>query len=270
MAWIQTFPFLTCSWKWWYLRAACLVRGPNFGILASSRAPLLSSYYTSAISALILFLYCTSGVEYLISSMVDTSSTNVIKGIKSCIAWECRMYSASVVLSTISVCSLLTHKIGQLAYMMKNPVHEYTLLGSIGSSCPMHQWSLHLRSTWCLLTSPASGLTLHIQYASSTTQSFLQQSHGTVLGQCWTEHIDAPWTGSLVSWCIGNSSFIPSNGKTVPAFCVFCQDLSWLCWHTMLLLICEICKIDDSPHQEWLTQLQFVSFFIFYLFNFNS
>ena len=47
-------------------------------------------------------------------------------GITSCIELDSAIYSFSVVLSAISVCSLLHHVIGHPAYIIRNPVRDNT------------------------------------------------------------------------------------------------------------------------------------------------
>ncbi len=55
-------------------------------------------------------------------------------GIRSQVDWDNAMYSASVVLRAISVCSLEDHRMGQFAKVITYPVRDFTEMGSWASS----------------------------------------------------------------------------------------------------------------------------------------
>ena len=68
---------------------------------------------TSVFGRLILIINDT----YLISSMIVIASR---------ISWINAVYSASIVLKSISVCNLLHHNIGHIAYVITYPVRNIT------------------------------------------------------------------------------------------------------------------------------------------------
>ena len=98
----------------------CFVLGLCFGTLANSSAPLLSSNN----------VHLSFRSAHGISSIFDNSIIVDLRGTNSLVAVDKAIYSASVVLSAISVCSLLAHAIGQFAYFMTYPVLDVTEIGS--------------------------------------------------------------------------------------------------------------------------------------------
>ena len=91
------FPLRTCSRKWWYLIAMCLVRGRIFGAATNSTHPLLSS---KTVECAVVF-----PVLSLVSFAI--SASNVCIGMISRIACDKVMYSASVVDNAISTPKVL-------------------------------------------------------------------------------------------------------------------------------------------------------------------
>ena len=98
----------------------CFVLGLFFGTLASSSAPLLSSK-----SANLMFKLAFGMFKIDLSSKI-----NSLRGRTSLAAVDNAMYSASVVLRAISVCSLLKYVIGQPAYLIMHPVLDLTEFSS--------------------------------------------------------------------------------------------------------------------------------------------
>jgi hypothetical protein len=78
-----------CDKKWWYFSAMCFVRGLILGDFTRSTQPLLSSKNVE----------CSSPVT------AASSSNKFFIGMRSRMAWDNAMYSASVVDKAISVCS---------------------------------------------------------------------------------------------------------------------------------------------------------------------
>ena len=97
----------------------CFVLGVNLGLSATLMQLWLSSRT----------LQKNLGSDLLIGKKSSSSFMRLRTGRTSCIAIERAMYSASVVLSAISVFSLLRQKIGHPAYEMKNPVQDKTTSG---------------------------------------------------------------------------------------------------------------------------------------------
>ena len=117
-------PLRTCSLKWWYLTAMCFVLGRFLGTLASSSQAVLSS------NILAWQFTSTSGMP----TASCTSLSNCFKWISSRHAVLSAMYSLSVVLRAISVCSLLAHSIGQPKYRITYPDRLTTDAGLSASS----------------------------------------------------------------------------------------------------------------------------------------
>ena len=68
------------------------------------------------------------------SSIPDSSFSISFIGISSLRLCDRAIYSASTVLSAISVCSLLVHSTGQFAYSITNPVLDLHIVGSFDIS----------------------------------------------------------------------------------------------------------------------------------------
>ena len=97
--------FWTNLRKWLYLIEICFVLGVNFGYSVTLMQVVLSSKTWQD----------TSGVGSCTGKTRDIFFIRNMKGTTSLIALDSAMYSASVVDSTISVCSLLLHNTGQPA-----------------------------------------------------------------------------------------------------------------------------------------------------------
>ena len=89
----------TCFRKWWYLIAICFVLGTNVGIYATLMQLFLSSNTLQRNYGFVLWR----------GKISPTSTIKFMNGITSLITWDRAMYSASVMLNAISVCSLLHH-----------------------------------------------------------------------------------------------------------------------------------------------------------------
>ena len=113
----------TCFLKWWYLIAICFVLGVNFEHSATLTQLLLSSNNLQWNSGLGLWRGRTS----------PTSTIKFMKGITYLIAWDRAMYSDSVVLNAISVCSLLHYVRGHPSYIIIKPVLYRTHSGLVWS-----------------------------------------------------------------------------------------------------------------------------------------
>ena len=87
----------TIDLKWWYFKFMCFVRGLNFGAVASSNAPLLSS---KAVHFIVGFSASNPSIRFA-SSLQNRINTFVVR-----IDCERQMYLASVVDKAISVCNL--------------------------------------------------------------------------------------------------------------------------------------------------------------------
>ncbi len=83
-------PLFTLSLKWWYLIPMCFVLCLNLGFVASSNAPLLSSNTFHEIVVMVAKR----------SSLVYSSETEFLNGIKSLMEWLKAIYLASVVKHT--------------------------------------------------------------------------------------------------------------------------------------------------------------------------
>ena len=92
----------------------CFVQGVNFGLFATVMQISLSSQTVQR------------NTGYLVNSPNNPSVSFMIprNGITSHIALERAMYLISVVLRSISVCSLLPQVIGHPAYIITNPVRD--------------------------------------------------------------------------------------------------------------------------------------------------
>ena len=112
--WISISLLSTNRRKWWYFNAMCLVLGVNFCVVAIAIHDWLSSHT----------LHRNVGGVIRSGNSAWSSFNNVMRGITSRRAVERAIYSASAVLSAISVWSLLDQKIGQFAYLITNPVLE--------------------------------------------------------------------------------------------------------------------------------------------------
>ena len=113
----------TCFQKRWYLIAMCFVLGVNFELSATMMQLLLSSNNLQWNFSLVLWRGKTS----------PTSTIKFMRGITSLIAWDRAMYSDSVVLKDISVCSLLHHVREHPAYSITKPVLDRTHSGLVWS-----------------------------------------------------------------------------------------------------------------------------------------
>ena len=113
----------TCFRKWWYLKAMCFVLGVNFDLSATLMQLLLSSNT----------LQWNSGLGLWRGKTSPTSTIKLMKGITSLIAWNSAMYSDSVVLKAIYICSLLHHVRGHPAYIITKPVLDRTHSGLVWS-----------------------------------------------------------------------------------------------------------------------------------------
>ena len=102
----------------------CLVLGLCLGTLANSSEPLLSSN-------IVQFNFKFAQGIFRISA---NSKIIILIGISSLVACDKAMYSASVVLSDISVYSLLAQAIGHPEYLITYPVLDLTEIGSSESS----------------------------------------------------------------------------------------------------------------------------------------
>jgi hypothetical protein len=97
------------------------VRGLILGRRAISRAPALSSNT----------LQCIVGNAVFRLKLLSFNSCNMyIIAVTSFNEWERAMYSASVQLCAMSVCSLEHHEIGHAAYMIMYPVLDLAVVGS--------------------------------------------------------------------------------------------------------------------------------------------
>ena len=113
----------TCFRKWWYLIAICVVLGVNFELSATLMQLLLSSNT----------LQWNYGLGLWRGKTSPTSTIKFMKGITSLIAWDRAMYSDSVVLKYISVCSLLHYVRGHPSFIITNPVLDRTHSGLVWS-----------------------------------------------------------------------------------------------------------------------------------------
>ena len=113
-------PLRACSRKWCYLMAIWRVHGLVFRDLINSTQPLLSS---KTVECAIV-----SPIRTFVSAAISLS--NDYMGIESRMAWDKAIYSASIVLKVISVCSLDAHNAGQMAKRMTRPVLDLTEVGS--------------------------------------------------------------------------------------------------------------------------------------------
>ena len=113
----------TCFRKWWYLTAMCFILGVNFELSDTLMQLLLSSNT----------LQWNSGLGLWRGKNSPTSTIKFMKGITSLIAWYRAMYSDSVVLKAIYVCSLLHHVRGHPEYIIKNYVIDRTHYGLVWS-----------------------------------------------------------------------------------------------------------------------------------------
>ena len=117
--WIDMRPFCTASRKWWYLIFRCFVRGRIFGTRAISSAPELSSETVQWIW----------GISVLISKpAVFNSSISRINGMTSLRPCDSDIYSLSVELGAISVCSFDAQTTGQLPYVMMYPDLDFAVV----------------------------------------------------------------------------------------------------------------------------------------------
>jgi hypothetical protein len=105
---IDIVPSFTCLRKWWYFRAICSLRGLIRGALTRSMQPWLSS----------CILQCTTGVAGSNGIECYNSRKWPTRGSISRRDCDNAMYSASVVDKAISLCNLLDHITGHLAYLM--------------------------------------------------------------------------------------------------------------------------------------------------------
>ena len=94
----------------------CFVLGLCFGTLANCSAPILSSN----------IVHFKFSFAHGIFSIDDNSRIIALIGINYLVDCESAIYSASVVLNAISVCSLLAQEIGKPEYFMTYPVLDLT------------------------------------------------------------------------------------------------------------------------------------------------
>ena len=109
-------PSLTKRLKLWYLMVMCFFRGVNFGLFATVMQLSLSSHTVQHNTGYIVNRPNNPAVYFMIP----------INGINSRISLDKEMYSLSVVLRAISVCSLLPQVIGHPAYIITKPVRDNT------------------------------------------------------------------------------------------------------------------------------------------------
>ena len=116
-------PFRIWSLKWYHLTAKCLVLGLCCSVVASTIQPELSSQISDCTNFSHLFVKyrwvfvfdwsATGSCPNFMNVVLYISRTSCRIGSKVLIRVLRAMYSASVVLSSIYVCSLLVHIIGQ-------------------------------------------------------------------------------------------------------------------------------------------------------------
>ena len=111
-------PLRTCSQKWWYFVAMCFVLGLFWGNFANFSIPLLYSKR--------VHLICSLAPGFF--RMSFNSKINSLRGRTFLATVDNTMYSASVLLIAIFVCSLLNHVIGHPVYLITHHVLDFTEL----------------------------------------------------------------------------------------------------------------------------------------------
>jgi hypothetical protein len=107
-----------CDRKWWNFSVMCFVRGLILGDFTRSTHPLLSSKIAE----------CVIVSDNSSPATAASSSNNLFIGMRSRMAWDNAMYSASVVDKAIYVCSFDAQSTGHPQNVITYPILDFIVL----------------------------------------------------------------------------------------------------------------------------------------------